>query len=516
MGAVRLRVADLDAVRGFYERAIGLETLESAPEHRTLGAGERPLVELVVGARARRRGRRGTTGLFHLAILVPDRPRLGAALRRIAEAEWALTGASDHLVSEALYHERPRGQRDRDLPRPPARGVAPRRTASCRWTRCRSTLRLDRRRGAATPDRMAPGTVIGHVHLNVADIPASEGFYSGLLGFAPTVRGYPGRCSSRPAATTTTWASTPGRARARRRRPTAEARAEMVRGRGSGLRRGRRSPPAGWGRPGSPSPRRTEAGVRGSQPKRRVASRGLARQPLEQQHERLERAAGLLLQADLAGAVASTGRRRARAPRARPPRRAGPTPAARGGAGRDRPPSRSSRRRSGTTTSSASSRGDRLELRRHGPGGRPSTSGARRPTADRSPISSAGSSRSCAHAIESSTSNALEALALARRALRATSSIRPCAQELASMTTGSSPPSLQRQSDVGDAARHQLVARAGSPSSSTASRSSVPPRRPGSTAGGPRGGDLHQRLGQRRARPAPRGLPKMRLMQAGR
>ena len=113
-------------------------------------------------------------------------PRSAGSPRRT----WALSGASDHLVSEALYTSDPEGngiEIYRDRPReewPVANGELQ-----------MDTLPLDlasiaAEAGDAGP--MAPGTTIGHVHLNVADISASESFYSGLLGFAPTVRGYPG------------------------------------------------------------------------------------------------------------------------------------------------------------------------------------------------------------------------------------------------------------------------------------------------------------------------------------
>jgi catechol 2,3-dioxygenase len=190
MGAVRLRVADLGAMRGFYERAIGLEPLEDHGERVGLGAGGSVLVELLSAPGAPPRPRR-TTGLFHLALLVPDRGRLGAALRRISEAGWGLTGASDHLVSEALYTQDPEGngiEIYRDRPREEWRTRDDGELAM-------DSLPLDLPSVAAEGEGAGPmdaATVMGHVHLNVADIPASEAFYSGLLGFDVTVRTYPG------------------------------------------------------------------------------------------------------------------------------------------------------------------------------------------------------------------------------------------------------------------------------------------------------------------------------------
>jgi catechol 2,3-dioxygenase len=194
MGAVRLGVADLDGLSDFYERAIGLTELERGDGVVRLGTEESPeaIVELVGEPDAQPRPR-GTSGLFHLAILVPSRADLARALQRVAEAGWRLSGASDHLVSEALYLSDPEGNgielyRDRPREQWPVRdGVLQ-----------MDTLPLDldgvlgelRREDADAP--MPPGTRMGHVHLNVGELTAAEAFYSGALGFDVTVRGYPG------------------------------------------------------------------------------------------------------------------------------------------------------------------------------------------------------------------------------------------------------------------------------------------------------------------------------------
>ena len=195
MGPVRLTVADVDGVRDFYRRAIGLAERDSGNgivHLGTEGASGETLVELVGDPDAPPRPR-GTSGLFHLAILVPSRADLARALQRVAEAGWRLSGASDHLVSEALYLSDPEGNgielyRDRPREEWPVRdGVLQ-----------MDTLPLDldgvlgelRREDADTG--MPPGTRIGHVHLNVGDLTAAEAFYSGALGFDVTVRGYPG------------------------------------------------------------------------------------------------------------------------------------------------------------------------------------------------------------------------------------------------------------------------------------------------------------------------------------
>jgi catechol 2,3-dioxygenase len=195
MGPVRLTVADLESVRDFYRDAIGLAELDSSNGVVRMGTAEPsdpPVVELVGEPDAPPRPR-GTSGLFHLAILVPSRPDLARALQRVAEADWHLSGASDHLVSEALYLSDPEGNgielyRDRPREEWPVRD----------GTLQMATLPLDldgvlgelRREDASAG--MPSGTRIGHVHLNVGDLDAAEAFYSGTLGFDVTVRGYPG------------------------------------------------------------------------------------------------------------------------------------------------------------------------------------------------------------------------------------------------------------------------------------------------------------------------------------
>jgi catechol 2,3-dioxygenase len=193
-GAVRLTVANSDRLREFYERTIGLRPLGGSNEAARLGADGVPVVELAGDPEATPRPPR-TTGLFHLAILVPTRLELARALARVIRSGWRLTGASDHLVSEALYLNDPEGngiEIYRDRPRTEWRYDG--------GELQMSTLPLDLDGLVAElgdpetdPEPMAAaGTRIGHVHLNVADIGKAEAFYAGLLGLDVTVRGYPG------------------------------------------------------------------------------------------------------------------------------------------------------------------------------------------------------------------------------------------------------------------------------------------------------------------------------------
>ena len=191
LGAVRLRVADLAGARSFYERALGLEARADG-EVVALGVPGGPaLVELREQADAAPR-RPGASGLFHLALLLPSRAELARALWRLARERVPLTGASDHLVSEALYLADPEGngiELYRDRPRE-------------EWERDGGELRMATlpldldpllAEAPAEPEAaIAPGTRLGHVHLQVADLRAAEAFYGGALGFEAMVRGSPG------------------------------------------------------------------------------------------------------------------------------------------------------------------------------------------------------------------------------------------------------------------------------------------------------------------------------------
>jgi catechol 2,3-dioxygenase len=195
VGAVRLRVAALEALTAFYERAIGLRTLAREDGVVRLGPEGGPaIVELAAAPGAPPRPP-VSTGLFHLAILVPTRADLAGALRRVAGAGWRLTGASDHLVSEALYLNDPEGngiEIYRDRPRDEWRHEPTGELAM-------ATLPLDLRdvltERVALPDGPGPmpaGTRIGHVHLQVSSLEPAESFYSGALELDVTVRSYPG------------------------------------------------------------------------------------------------------------------------------------------------------------------------------------------------------------------------------------------------------------------------------------------------------------------------------------
>jgi catechol 2,3-dioxygenase len=187
IGAVTLRVHDLARLTAFYREAIGLAVIREAAGSVELGVDGVVLVRLVEGA-ARPTS---AAGLFHLAILLPSRQALADWVGHAAAERIGLEGASDHLVSEALYLSDPEGN-GIEIYRDRPRADWPRRDGAIRM----ATERLDLQKllGEAQSGAyagMPVGTRMGHIHLRVGDTNEAEAFYSGVLGFDVMVH-YPG------------------------------------------------------------------------------------------------------------------------------------------------------------------------------------------------------------------------------------------------------------------------------------------------------------------------------------
>ena len=194
IGSVHLTVRDLSRSRDFYERVLGLRVSERESGSLALSAAGGPvLIELHGDSKAPPLDPRAT-GLFHQALLMPTRRDLALALGRLAQTRWPLSGASDHLVSEALYLSDPDGN-GIEIYRDRPREQWPRRSGTIEM----ATLPLDLddllgelSAGEAIADGAPAGTTIGHVHLQVAELRDIGAFYSGVLGFDVIVRTYPG------------------------------------------------------------------------------------------------------------------------------------------------------------------------------------------------------------------------------------------------------------------------------------------------------------------------------------
>ena len=184
VGAVHLTVADVDRSIDYYVRAVGLDVLDRDAGSASLGSGGRELLCLLGEPGAQPAG--GHTGLYHFALLLPTRVDLARWLAHAVRDRVALVGLSDHFVSEALYLSDPDEHGIEiywDRPRELWEGqVADRMT----------TLRLDvdSLMGELEDPRSEPfnglpsGTVMGHVHLKVAQIAETTAFYRDVLGFA--------------------------------------------------------------------------------------------------------------------------------------------------------------------------------------------------------------------------------------------------------------------------------------------------------------------------------------------
>ncbi len=193
IGQVSLTVRELDRSLAFYRDVLGFSELRRDGRSSFLGPeGGRVIVELHEDMAAIPKPRR-SAGLYHFAILVPSRAALGRSLRRLVDQRWPMSGASDHLVSEALYLDDPDGlgiEIYRDRPR-------------AEWRRANGELAmatdpLDLQGVHDEPGAEAPwtgleaATMMGHVHLHVPHLDTAEALYCGRVGFEPVVRRYTG------------------------------------------------------------------------------------------------------------------------------------------------------------------------------------------------------------------------------------------------------------------------------------------------------------------------------------
>jgi catechol 2,3-dioxygenase len=196
IGRVRLQVASVARSLDFYRGLLGLEAREVAGGETTLLTPDgRELVRLRERPDAVAKPR-ATTGLYHFAILVPDRGALAAVYLRLHGGGWPFHGFADHLVSEALYLADPDGNGIEiyaDRPRDDWQHTH----GEVRMTTAPLDLRgllseLEQPTPAKGGAGLPGGTLIGHIHLHVANLDRAESFYGGVLGFEATARSYPG------------------------------------------------------------------------------------------------------------------------------------------------------------------------------------------------------------------------------------------------------------------------------------------------------------------------------------
>lgn len=190
IGRVTLRVRDLDVVSRFYQSAIGLSALKTAPDEVCLGVGQTTLLQLLGNPKLAPRNPRAA-GLFHTAFLLPNRAYLGSWLAHARASRLHISGASDHKVSEAIYLSDPEGNGiEIYADRPPSLWEMRNGLLSMPSNPLDLQDLLDSGRDTKWSG-MPEGSVVGHIHLQVGDIATAERFYGNVLGFAITCR-YPG------------------------------------------------------------------------------------------------------------------------------------------------------------------------------------------------------------------------------------------------------------------------------------------------------------------------------------
>jgi catechol 2,3-dioxygenase len=187
VGAVHLTVADLDRSIEYYTGAIGLAVLSREGAVARLGAsGGSELLVLYEEPGAQ--PVQGHTGLFHFALLLPERAALARWLVHAAQSRVPLSGMSDHLVSEAIYLRDPDWHgieiyRDRPRSEWPGDGRGGIRMDTLPLDTDSLLGAVDDPAAAGEYGGMPSGTTMGHVHLHVADIADTERFYRDVMGF---------------------------------------------------------------------------------------------------------------------------------------------------------------------------------------------------------------------------------------------------------------------------------------------------------------------------------------------
>lgn len=191
--SVRLQVADIDRSIAYYKGVLGMHPLSRTAGAAELGSEQdgRALIHLVEKPDARHVPRRGLLGLYHFAVLLPDRAALGRFVAHLGEIG-AYAGMSDHLVSEAVYLTDSDGlgiEVYADRPRDTWKAIDRQLEMATKPLDVASVIA---EAGGKKWDGMPAGTRMGHVHFYVGDIDTAARFYHAGLGMDKIVWNYPG------------------------------------------------------------------------------------------------------------------------------------------------------------------------------------------------------------------------------------------------------------------------------------------------------------------------------------
>jgi catechol 2,3-dioxygenase len=180
---VGLKARDENGLADYYKHLLGLRETRRSGRVIGLGTGERELLE-IEGADTLKPDDPRAAGLFHTAFLLPTRADLARWARRATDEGIAVTGASDHLVSEAIYLTDPEGNgieiyADR-APETWRRtdGEIAMATERLDFASLLSVLEEGDSGWAGAPD----GTIVGHVHLRAGDVGEAEQWWAGEVG----------------------------------------------------------------------------------------------------------------------------------------------------------------------------------------------------------------------------------------------------------------------------------------------------------------------------------------------
>jgi catechol 2,3-dioxygenase len=183
LGAAHLTVTDLDRSVAWYQRSLGLRVHRHDVGEAELGDGNETTVVLVEDPQARPAGRHA--GLYHYALLYPNREELARAAVRISQTQTPIQGASDHGTHEAIYLPDPDGNGiELAADRPREQWPTPEEEFSGGGPRPLDVAALLATiEGEAPTDQIGEGLRMGHLHLHVGDIDEGLAFYRDTIGF---------------------------------------------------------------------------------------------------------------------------------------------------------------------------------------------------------------------------------------------------------------------------------------------------------------------------------------------